>query len=214
MFNLMLNNSESISETCQKLSYAREDNSSRDKRSIFQSHFVFLMLGLTNYYFPTTFHIFVTMSKHTWASWKNSSKRTSLFRSSWGFLRSYWRKNVSWIRRIRQNFSDWHEHWISFAHVLHFSFLGKALCSSKKCRAELGRIQIFKDYSSLASIYPLKCASIKIRQIDKDTGKEIIFLKKKCIAMPFAIPSLELPQLSYHDDERFYDADENLSSTA
>ena len=65
MFNLMLNNSESISETCQKLSYAREDNSSRDKRSIFQSHFVFLMLGLTNYYFPTTFHIFVTMSKHT-----------------------------------------------------------------------------------------------------------------------------------------------------
>ena len=99
-------------------------------------------------------------------------------------------------------------------HSRSFRFSGKALCGSKKCRAELGRIQIFKDYPSLRSIYPLKCASIKIRQIDKDTGKEIILLKKKWSAMPFAIPSLELPQLSNHVDELFYDADENLSSTA
>ena len=68
MVHLMLNNSEPISETCQRFSYAREDNSSKDGRLSFPSHFLFSILGSAAYYFPTTFHVFVTMSRRTWAT--------------------------------------------------------------------------------------------------------------------------------------------------
>lgn len=96
--------------------------------------------------------------------------------------------------------------------LTNFSVQGKALCGSKKCRAELGRIQIFKDHPNLKSIYPLKCASIKIRQTENDTAKEQILMKKKWTAMPFAVPTLEMLLSTTNDEEVFYDIDDNPSS--
>ncbi len=87
------------------------------------------------------------------------------------------------------------------------------MCGSKNCRAELGRILIFKDHPKMKSIYPLKCASIKIRQIEKDSGKETVILKKKWSLMPFNIPPLEISRTD-NDDELFYDVDETFSSNS
>ncbi len=61
----------------------------------------------------------------------------------------------------------------------------------------------------MKSIYPLKCASIQIRQIEKDSGKENIIQKKKWSLMPFNIPSLEISRTD-SNDELFYDADETF----
>ncbi|CAF0742860.1 unnamed protein product [Rotaria sordida] len=51
ILNLLLNG-ESISDTCQQISYSREEDS---KSTII-------------YYFPSIFHIFITMSKRTWST--------------------------------------------------------------------------------------------------------------------------------------------------
>jgi hypothetical protein len=86
-----------------------------------------------------------------------------------------------------------------------FQFKGKALCGNKICRAELGHITILKDQSKPKLIYPLKCASIQIRQIDN--GKETIIQKKKWSLMPFKIPSLEVSRID-SCDELFFDAED------
>ncbi|CAF4629322.1 unnamed protein product [Rotaria sp. Silwood1] len=51
ILNLLLNG-ESISDTCQQISYSREEDSK----------------STTIYYFPSIFHIFITMSKRTWST--------------------------------------------------------------------------------------------------------------------------------------------------
>ncbi|CAF0856024.1 unnamed protein product [Rotaria sp. Silwood1] len=88
---------------------------------------------------------------------------------------------------------------------------GKALCGSKNCRTELGCIQVLKDYQKISPIYPLKCESIKIKLIEKETGKEQIILKKKWKKMPFTIPLLEIP-CTQNNDDIFYDAFDILPS--
>ena len=98
-----------------------------------------------------------------------------------------------------------------FIKIILFIFKGKALCGSKNCRAELGRIQVPKDHPKMNPIYPLKCASIKIRQTEKESGKEIMFLKKKWTLMPFKIPLLEI-SCTNNDNEIFYDTYDNLPS--
>jgi hypothetical protein len=60
-------------------------------------------------------------------------------------------------------------------------------------------------------IYPLKCASIKIREIEKGSGKEIMILKKKWTLMPFNIPVLDISNTD-NNDEIFYDTYDTLSS--
>jgi hypothetical protein len=90
-------------------------------------------------------------------------------------------------------------------------FKGKALCGSKKCRAELGCIQILKDHPKLSPIYPLKCASIKIRQIEKEDGKPTMILKNQWTKMPFKIPRLEL-LFTDNNDDIFHDANDTLPS--
>ncbi|CAF0763877.1 unnamed protein product [Rotaria sordida] len=91
------------------------------------------------------------------------------------------------------------------------SVIGKVLCLNKNCRAKLGRIQVLKDLPKMSPIYPLKCESIKIKQIEKESGKEIIILKKKWIKMPFTIPFLEI-SCTQNNDDVFYDACDVLSS--
>ncbi|CAF2444552.1 unnamed protein product [Rotaria sp. Silwood2] len=90
------------------------------------------------------------------------------------------------------------------------SVTGKALCGSKNCRAELGCIQVLKDLPKISPIYPLKCECIKIKQIEKESGKEIIILKKKWKKMPFTIPLLEIS--CTQNDDIFYDAFDILCS--
>ncbi|UJR23748.1 hypothetical protein I4U23_026725 [Adineta vaga] len=85
---------------------------------------------------------------------------------------------------------------------------GKAHCGSKKCRVKLGNIQILRDYPELSPVYPLKCEAIKIKYIEKTSGKEEIIMKKKWSKMPFNIPHL-IEESSPHDDDNtdiFYDA--------
>ncbi len=91
-------------------------------------------------------------------------------------------------------------------------FKGKALCGSKNCRAELGCIQILKDHPKISPIYPLKCASIKIRQIEKENQKAKMILKKQWTKMPFKIPCLELPCTDDNNDDIFYDTTDILPS--
>ncbi len=99
----------------------------------------------------------------------------------------------------------------TFIKILVFICKGKALCGSKNCRAELGCIQILKDHPKISPIYPLKCLSIKIRQIQKDNEKPTIILKNQWKKMPFKIPSLEL-LCTNNNDDIFYDADDILPS--
>ena len=91
-----------------------------------------------------------------------------------------------------------------------FIFKGKALCGNKSCRSPLGQIQDLKDYPNISPIYPLKCISIKIRQIEPESGKENIILNNKWTRMPFTIPPFE--NVCTNNDDVFYDAHDTLSS--
>ena len=105
---------------------------------------------------------------------------------------------ISSHRRLRFNSS----------HSL-FVYAGKALCGNKSCRADLGCITRLKDNPNMPPIYPLKCRSIKIRQLDQTTGAEKIILKSKWKDMPFSIPPFE--HSSVHHDV-FYDALDTLTN--
>jgi len=90
-------------------------------------------------------------------------------------------------------------------------FKGKELCGSKNCCAELGCIQILKDHPKISPIYPLKRASIKMRQIDKEDTKPTIILKKQWTKMPFKISCLEL-LCTDNNDGIFHDSNDILPS--
>ncbi|CAF1008845.1 unnamed protein product [Adineta steineri] len=85
------------------------------------------------------------------------------------------------------------------------SDIGKALCGSKNCRTQLGCIKKLNDYPEISPIYPLKCASIKIKS---ETGEMI--LKKKWSQMPFKFPKLSKNVDINNDDDIFYDASDSL----
>jgi hypothetical protein len=85
-------------------------------------------------------------------------------------------------------------------------FEGKALCGNKSCRTELGCIQTLNDHPEISPIYPLKCKSIKIKQIDKESRNERILLEKHWTKMPFNFPLLLEDLHTNNDDDIFYDA--------
>ena len=85
---------------------------------------------------------------------------------------------------------------------------GKALCGNKSCRADLGCITRLKENPTTSPIYPLKCRSIKIRQVNQTTGAEKIILKSKWKDMPFTFPPFQ--HSSVHHDV-FYDALDTLT---
>jgi hypothetical protein len=89
-------------------------------------------------------------------------------------------------------------------------FKGKALCGNKSCRSQVGRIQVLKDHPTISPIYPLKCLSIKIRQIEPESRKENIILGYKWSKMPFKIPTFE--DECANNDDIFYDAYDTLLS--
>jgi hypothetical protein len=84
-------------------------------------------------------------------------------------------------------------------------FEGKALCGNKSCRTELGCIQTLNDHPEIGPIYPLKCKSIKIKQIDKESRNEKILLEKHWIKMPFNFPLFLEDLHTNNDDDIFYD---------
>ncbi|CAF1008589.1 unnamed protein product [Adineta steineri] len=86
------------------------------------------------------------------------------------------------------------------------SDIGKALCGNKSCRTQLGCIKKLNDYPEISPIYPLKCASIKIKS---ETGEMI--LKTKWSQMPFKFPKLSKNvDINNDDDDIFYDASDSL----
>jgi len=68
MLNLLFN-SETMSDACQQLVYAKdEDTSNLKTMKLTVISLVFSLESCVTYYFPSVFHIFLTMSKRTWST--------------------------------------------------------------------------------------------------------------------------------------------------
>ena len=66
----LLFHGEPVSDTCSQLTYASENNSSTTRDDSLPEFVidVFRLGASMTYYFPSLFHIFVTMSKRTWST--------------------------------------------------------------------------------------------------------------------------------------------------